>query len=48
MNQSLHNLYQRRHISYEDCISRSTDPDELIQMIQRSGGGPAASGAQRR
>jgi Tfp pilus assembly ATPase PilU len=48
MNQALHNLYSRRHISYDDCISRSTDPDELIQMIQRSGGGAGHAGAQRR
>ncbi|HEY5998985.1 MAG TPA: type IV pilus twitching motility protein PilT [bacterium] len=48
MNQALHNLYLRRHLSYDDCISRSTDPDELIQMIQRSGGGPSGSGAPRR
>jgi hypothetical protein len=47
MNQALHNLYLRRQISHDDCISRSSDPDELIQMIQR-GGGPPGSGAQRR
>lgn len=39
MNQSLASLYQRRLISYEDAIGRSSDPDELRQMI----GAPAAA-----
>nr|MBP7323881.1 Flp pilus assembly complex ATPase component TadA [Deltaproteobacteria bacterium] len=39
MNQSLASLYQRRLISYEDAIGRSSDPDELRQMI----GSPAAA-----
>ena len=44
MNQSLANLYQRRAISYEDAIGRSSDPDELRQMI----GTPAAAQKPRR
>ncbi len=44
MNQSLASLYQRRFISYEDAIGRSSDPDELRQMI----GSPAAAVKQRR
>jgi twitching motility protein PilT len=44
MNQSLAMLYQRRLISYEDAIGRSSDPDELRQMI----GTPAAAMKQRR
>jgi len=45
MNQSLHSLYTRRLISLDDAIGRSSEPDELKQMI-----GPAAmpSGMQRR
>jgi len=42
MNQALFSLHQRRMISYEECLSRSSDPDELLQMIQR-GGGPGAA-----
>lgn len=33
MNQSLHMLYQRRVISFDDAMSRSPDPDELKQMM---------------
>lgn len=33
MNQSLYSLFQKRHISLEDAIGRSQDPDELKQMI---------------
>jgi twitching motility protein PilT len=48
MNQSLFTLYQRRQISYDECLSRSTDTDELLQMIQRGGLGPPSGAAQRR
>ena len=50
MNQSLYSLYQKRQITYDECLSRSTDTDELTQMIQRGGGGPpsGAGMAQRR
>ncbi len=37
MNQSLLNLYMRRLITIEDAIGRSSDPDELRQMIMNSG-----------
>lgn len=40
MNQSLFSLLQRRLISVEDALSRSTDVDELKTMIK---GGPGAS-----
>ena len=49
MNQALAGLYQKRQITYDECIGRSSDPEELIQMIQRGAGGPpGAGGAQRR
>jgi len=35
MNQSLYDLYQRRLITYDDAIGRSTAPEELIAMIGR-------------
>jgi twitching motility protein PilT len=37
MNQSLFNLHQRRLISLEDALGRSTDPDELKQMLGMTG-----------
>lgn len=37
LNQSLYELYIKRQISYEDCIGRSSNVDELIQMLSRSG-----------
>jgi twitching motility protein PilT len=37
MNQSLLNLYQRRVISFDDAMTRSSDPDELKQMMAGSG-----------
>lgn len=33
MNQTLSELYMKRHISYENAISRSTMPDELDKLI---------------
>src|SRR6185369_11657720 len=45
LNQSLLTLYTKRQISLEDAMGRSSDPDELKQMI----GGPGiGSGSQRR
>jgi twitching motility protein PilT len=41
LNQSLYDLYTKKLISYEDCIGRSSNPDELIQMVGRSGLGGA-------
>jgi twitching motility protein PilT len=45
MNQSLASLFQRRMISMEDAVGRSSDVDELRQLI--SGGGGAAVSARR-
>jgi twitching motility protein PilT len=36
MNQSLQNLYQRRYITYEEALSRSSDPEELRNMMAGS------------
>ncbi len=44
MNQSLLELYNRGHLSYEDAIGRSPVPDELITMLQRAS---ASSGRGR-
>jgi twitching motility protein PilT len=33
MNQSLASLYQRRYISYEEALSRSSDPEELRNLV---------------
>lgn len=35
MNQSLYELYQKKDISYEDAISRSTDPEDLMRLFKR-------------
>jgi twitching motility protein PilT len=43
MNQSLADLYLRRVISHEDALSRSSDPDELQNLIQN----PSAAMAPR-
>jgi twitching motility protein PilT len=43
MNQSLNSLFQKRLISLEEALGRSSDPDELKQMISN----PSA-GMQRR
>jgi twitching motility protein PilT len=48
MNQALFGLYQKRLISYDECVGRSSDPEELIQMIQRGSGGPVGAGAAQR
>jgi twitching motility protein PilT len=37
MNQSLLELYKKGLISYEDALGRSTNVEELIQMLQRAG-----------
>jgi twitching motility protein PilT len=37
LNQSLYELYIRKMITHEDCVGRSSVPDELIQMLGRSG-----------
>jgi twitching motility protein PilT len=38
MNQSLFNLHQRRLITLEEALGRSTDPDELKQMLGMAAG----------
>jgi len=38
MNQSLASLYQRRLITMDDAIGRSSDADELRNLIQQGGG----------
>ena len=38
MNQSLLQLFQRRLISLDEAIGRSSDPDELRQMMANTGG----------
>jgi twitching motility protein PilT len=37
MNQSLFDLCSKHHISHEDAIGRSSQPDELITMLNRGG-----------
>ncbi len=37
MNQSLATLYQKRLISLEDCMGRSSDPDELRMLLEKGG-----------
>jgi len=37
MNQSLFELYQKGLISYEDALTRSPVPEEMINMLQRAG-----------
>ncbi len=36
MNQSLAALYSNGHIGNEDCVSRSPDPEELLQLLRSS------------
>jgi twitching motility protein PilT len=42
MNQSLSSLYQRRMISMDDALARSSDPDELRQILNKGGAGMPA------
>ncbi|MFA5072366.1 MAG: type IV pilus twitching motility protein PilT [Nitrospirota bacterium] len=37
LNQCLYELYVKKQISYEDCVGRSSNVDELVQMLNRSG-----------
>jgi twitching motility protein PilT len=41
MNQSLVELYTKRQISYEEALSRSSVPEELLAMMDRIGAGQA-------
>jgi twitching motility protein PilT len=36
MNQSLFELYKKGELSYEDALSKSSVPDELLNMMQRA------------
>lgn len=47
MNQSLAELYQRRLISYDEAIGRSSVPEELLGIIGRGGGVPATAAPAR-
>ncbi len=47
MNQSLVELVQKRLITYDDAINRSSNTEELIGMLGRAGGAPAAGKEQR-
>jgi twitching motility protein PilT len=38
MNQSLASLYQRRLITMDDALGRSSDNEELRNLIQQGGG----------
>lgn len=44
MNQSLAEAYSRGFISYEDALSRSSVPDEIITMLQKMTSTPAGRG----
>ena len=44
MNQSLHELYTKRLISYDEALTRSSVPEELLSMMDR---GAAPPGARR-
>ncbi len=37
LNQGLYELFIKKMISYEDCVGRSSNTEELIQMLGRSG-----------
>jgi twitching motility protein PilT len=48
MNQSLLELYQKGLISYEDALTRSPVPEEMINMLQRAGASGGATTQVRR
>ncbi len=48
MNQSLASLYMRRYISYEEALSRSSDPDELRGMLAAASSSSRQAKAQHR
>ena len=47
MNQSLFDLYQRRLITYDDALNRSSNVEELMNMLGRSGAAPPPGKEQR-
>jgi twitching motility protein PilT len=46
MNQSLYHLYSRKHITLDNALSSSSDPDELRTMVAK--GSPEAGGQPQR
>ena len=51
MNESLLQHYLRRNITQDQALGSSTEPEELLQMMQRAQAGPslaAAAGAAAR
>jgi twitching motility protein PilT len=46
MNQSLFDLFSKRLLTYEEAVGRSSIPEEVIQMINRSGVGPSVQAAK--
>ena len=36
MNQSLVELYKKQKISYQEAVNRSTDPEDLKKLLQKS------------
>ncbi|MBI3995617.1 MAG: type IV pilus twitching motility protein PilT [Nitrospirae bacterium] len=47
MNQSLFELYQRRLITYDDAVNRSSNMEELVNMLGRGGMAPQPGKEQR-
>ena len=37
MNQTLHDLYAQHLITYDEALSRTTDPDDLKRIFQKQG-----------
>ncbi len=48
MNQSLHTLVKNKKIHRDDAIARSSDPDELRSMFEKSGLGGDSSSTKKR
>ena len=36
MNQSLVDLYKKQKITYQEAVARSTDPDDLKKLLQKT------------
>src|SRR5690606_5204570 len=47
MNQSLFTLYKTGQITLDDALARSSDQEELRQMIEQGGSGPGGGGGHR-
>jgi twitching motility protein PilT len=48
MNQSLYELVRRRQVELDEAMLRSTDSDELREMLHRGGGGGMPSSSARK